>query len=88
MKTIRSKKADAGTVYVIRKDAGNYFLRGAATLLDLSGKGVIRSDAKLGTLRSDTRVLRGDYRVVANDFRKVLGEELERVRKESDARRR
>jgi hypothetical protein len=60
-KIFRSKKAASGKIDVMRGDIGKYALRGAATIFDLSGRGVFRNGVKLGSLASDLRTLRGDY---------------------------
>ena len=67
-----------------RRDA---LLQGAATLFDLSGTGVFPT-RELGSLGDDVAELRMDFEAVGGDFWKVLRDELERLKKESDGGRR
>lgn len=85
-KIFRSKNADSGKIEAKRGDTGKSVLRGAATIFDLSGRGVFRNGVKLGSLASDLQTLRRDYGVVGGDFRRVLGEELARARRELNGR--
>jgi hypothetical protein len=83
----RSKQADSGKLCVRGGDPWKHLLRGAATIFDLSGRGVCRNRVKLGSLASDLATLHRDYSIASGNFRRVLGEELARVKRESDGRR-